>query len=316
MNTTENATLEADEVSSARVPANLKVYALPPKGFDPRGATDATLKSYGLPRRPDAKAFQQLAARWDKIFSKKLTFITPQFVPMEILLPGVKRQHGPIDRANSNSATWSGSVVETTAADTFKSITGLFNVPDVAAPATTAGTYWIVSWIGIDGYGGNDVCQVGTVQSVTTAANGAVTKNCYAWTEWFPSSWVAIANFPVNFGDTISALLCIDSSTEAGFNMVNETTGTHVSFTFTAPAGTTLTGNTAEWIVERPGIGGSTSNLAKYGEVYFDSATANTQSGKTFDAGSGILLNMVENTTTVSTTLVENATLIKLTSNQ
>ena len=95
---------------------------------------------------------------------------------------------------------------------------------------------------------------------------------------------------------------------------MNDTTGVHTSFTFNAPAGTTLTGNTAEWIVERPGIGGATSQLAAFGDVFFDSCTASTQSNKAFNAGSGIILNMVENNATVSTATVENATMIKLSS--
>jgi len=314
MNNGENVTLEAEEVDFAHTLTNLKTHTLPPKGFDARKASASALKSYGLPQRPDEKTFPALAAHWDKIFSRDdITYIKPEFKPMEELLPGLNRQHGPID-ANSNNGTWSGSVVETPTTDTFKSISGLFNVADVAPMATTAGTYWMVSWIGIDGYGGNDVCQIGTVQYATLGSNGSVTKGCYAWTEWFPSSWVAIPNFQINFGDTISALLCIQSPTAAGFNMMNETTGVHTGFTFNAPKGTKLTGNTAEWIVERPGIGGVTSQLAAFGDIFFDGCTASTQSNKAFDAGSGILLNMVENSATVSTTTVENATMIKLVS--
>ncbi|WP_428329472.1 G1 family glutamic endopeptidase [Mucilaginibacter sp.] len=315
-NNPESATLEPLEKSGTQTLSNLKTHPLPPAEFDPRTATDATLKNYGIPKRPDAAKSPKLAEHWDKVFSKKLTYITPQFVTMESLIPGITKTHGPINTANSNNSIWSGSVVLSPATDPFKSIAGLFNVPDVMPPSSTAGTYWMVSWIGIDGYGNNDVCQIGTVQAVSVAANGTLTKSCYAWTEWYPLSWVGIANFPINFGDTVYALLCINSPTQAGFNMVNETTGTHAGFTFNAPAGTTLIGNTAEWIVERPGIGGSTSNLAKFGEVYFDTAVASTKAGVSKDAGTGILLNMVEGSTTVSTALVENATLIKLTSNQ
>jgi len=294
--------------------ANIRLHPLPPKGFDARKATPATLKTFGIPQRPDPKLFPKLTERWDKIFSKEIEFITPEFKPMEELIPGIKRTHGPIKEvANSNTSIWSGSVVQTPASDPFKSISGLFNVADVASPNGAAGSLYMVSWIGIDGYGGNDVCQIGTVQSITTAGNGSVSKNVYAWTEWFPASWVGISNFQVNFGDSISALLCINSPTQAGFNMFNETTLQHTGFTFNAPAGTTLTGNTAEWIVERPGIGGGTASLPSYGDVYFD-GIASTKSNKAFDAGNGLLLNMVEGTTTVSVATSENATLVRVNS--
>jgi hypothetical protein len=256
----------------------------------------------------------QLAARWDRAFARKLTYVTPTFQPMEELLPGI----GTLDRqldANANNSIWSGSVVTTTTTDKFKSIAGEWNVADVAPPSSGAGTWWSVSWIGIDGYGGNDVCQIGTVQAVTQAAGGGLSKSVYAWTEWFPRSWVAIPSFEVSFGDSLSALLCIQSPTEASFNMMNMTTGVHTGFAFTAPPGTTLAGNTAEWIVERPGINGSTSQLADFGEVYFDGASASTSANHAVDAGSGTLLNMVENGATVTTATDENATLIKVTYN-
>jgi hypothetical protein len=114
-------------------------------------------------------------------------------------------------------------------------------------------------------------------------------------------------------GDTLTGLLCIQSPTEAGFNLMNVTTGVHTGFTFDAPAGTTLVGNTAEWILERPGINGSTAQLPDFGEVYFDSAIASNSTNTAVDAGTGIALNMVENGATVATTTVETPTLVKVT---
>jgi hypothetical protein len=58
--------------------------------------------------------------------------------------------------------------------------------------------------------------------------------------------------------------------------MVNTTTGTLTSFTKTAPAGVQLVGDTAEWILESPLVNGSLGELARYGEVYFDSMIAAT----------------------------------------
>jgi Peptidase A4 family len=293
-------------------PGQIRTHPAPPEGFDARRATPLELILYGLPQRPDPAVMPALAARWNEAFSRPLTYITPTFQPMEEVLPDVGQLDGPQLDANANNSIWSGSVVTTTTADKFKSITGQWNVPDVAPAAAGAGSWYSVAWIGIDGFGGNDVCQIGTVQAVTVAANGNVTKSCYAWFEWFPQSWQAITNFPVSMGDTLTGLLCIQSPTEAGFNLLNVTTGAHTGFTFDAPAGTTLVGNTAEWILERPGINGSTAQLPDFGEVYFDSAIASNSTNTAVDAGTGIVLNMVENGATVATTTVETPTLIKV----
>jgi hypothetical protein len=52
---------------------SVRTHPLPPKGFDPRTASARELRRYGLPRRPDPAMRPQLAARWDEIFSRKIT---------------------------------------------------------------------------------------------------------------------------------------------------------------------------------------------------------------------------------------------------
>jgi peptidase A4-like protein len=56
--------------------------------------------------------------------------------------------------------------------------------------------------------------------------------------------------------------------------MINYTTDRAVSLNFTAPPGTVLQGNSAEWVVKRPTIGGSLSTLANYVADYFSNAYA------------------------------------------
>ncbi len=299
-----------DAITPNCLPANIKIHALPPKGFDPTRSTPAMLRRYGLPQRPDDKISPELALRWDSLFSKNLNYVSPEFKLMEELLPAVRRQCGQV--GGINKSTWSGSVIETAAADAFKSIAATFNVPDVAPAYNTTGTYWMVSLVGIDGYSSNHGCQVGTIQSVTINPNGAITKNCYAWAEWLPAACVGIANFPVNFGDIIAVLVCVNSPTQVYVNMINETTATHISFTYTAPVGIALKGYTAEWITERPGLNGNAPLLAEYGDVCFDTAVASSKSNKLFNAGNGKLLNVKENGYTVSDVTAEAPARIKL----
>jgi hypothetical protein len=81
-------------------------------------------------------------------------------------------------------------------------------------------------------------------------------------------------------------------STKGTVNFVNHTTGASTNVTLTAPKGTTLAGNCAEWIVEAPTVGGSLSALADYGEAFFTVCEAITSSGATVNGGTGNTINM------------------------
>lgn len=289
---------------------SVRTLPLPPKGFDPRTASARELRRYGLPQRPDPANHLQLAARWDKIFSRKITHITPTFRPLDELLPGVKpRGRARRDLATVTNSTWSGAVVHATGSQTFTWVLGQWNVPDVA-PAGGGGGQYTFAFIGIDG--NTDVTQIGTIQSVSTASNGSVTKSCYAVYEWFPNSWSAITNFPVNFGDTMLGLICLDSPTEAFFSLLNLTSNLHAGFVFDAPAGTTSLENQAEWVLERPEVGGVNPPMPDFGAIYFDSAMGGHGLDFLADAGTDTAINMVVNGTTVATTTVETPTLIKI----
>jgi Peptidase A4 family len=287
-----------------------RTHPLPPKGFDPRSASARDLRRYGLPQRPDPAIRPQLAARWDEIFSRKITYVTPTFRPLEELIPGVKRRGRPRrDLVTVPNGTWSGAVVHTTGSQTFNWVLGQWNVPDVS-PAAGGGSQVSFAFIGIDGNA--DVTQIGTVQSVSTAANGSVTKSCYAVYEWYPNSWSAITNFPVSFGDIMIGLICLDSPTEAFFSLLNVTSGLHAGFVFDAPAGTVSLENQVEWTLERPEVGGVNPPMPNFGEIYFDSAMGGHGLDYLVDGGSDTAINMVVNGATVATTTVETPTLIKI----
>lgn len=302
--------------SVVALPEGVRLNPVPPTGFDPRTASDLALVHYGLPRRPDAAQLPTQARLWDELFARELSYVTPEFTPMARLVPGATRlpqdARTPGDDANATSSNWSGAVCTSSGGDNFKSIYGQWIVDDVAPPAAGQGAWGLVSWVGIDGWGSGDVCQVGTFQYVTQDSGGTVSKTVYAWTEWFPRSWVAITNFPVSFGDTLGCLLCVNAPTQAGFNLLNLTTGLHTGFTFNAPSGTTIVGNSAEWIVETPGLNGTQASLPEYGVTYFDGAVASTVGNKAADAGNGTMIDLVVGGTKYSTAQAENATLIKV----
>jgi Peptidase A4 family len=295
--------------TSATAGGKLRTHPLPPHGFNPRAASPLELRRYGLPQRPDPAIRPQLASRWDEIFSRKLTYITPTFQPMQELLPGIERRESPRQGlVTVTNSTWSGAVVHATAGETFTWVSGQWNVPDVAPATEGQGSWYSLAWIGIDG--DTDVTQIGTLQSVS--ANGSLSKNCYAWYEWWPNSFQAITNLPVSFGDTMLGLICLDSPTEAYFNLLNVTSGIHAGFTFIAPAGTVSLENQAEWVLERPEIKGVNPPLPNFGEIYFDSAQGGHGLDFVADGGTDTAINMVVNGTTVATTAIETPTLIRI----
>jgi len=283
----------------------VRTHPLPPKGFDPLSASARDLRQYGLPARPDPALHPQLAARWNEVFSRRLTYITPTFRPLDELLPGVKRSSRTRpDLSTVTNPTWSGAVVHATGSQTFTRVSGEWNVPDVA-PGPGGGTQYTFAFIGIDG--NTDVTQIGTIQLVSSGG-----KSCYAVFEWFPNSWSAITNFPVSFGDAMIGLICLDSPTEAFFSMVNVTKGLHAGFIFDAPDGTSSLENQAEWILERPEVGGANPPMPNFGEIYFDSAIGGHGLDFLADGGSDTAINMVVNGVTVATTTVETPRLIKI----
>jgi hypothetical protein len=294
----------------------VKTHPLPSARFDPRSASPTELRRYGLPQRPDASIRPELAALWDEILSHELTYLTPTFRPVEQLLPGIKAPVGPRDvELTVTNRTWSGCVVHAPPGQTFTWVVGEWNVPDVEPPSTGSGKWYSFAWIGIDGI--SDITQIGTIQYVSRDGDGNISKQCYAVHEWWaaatPSPWVAINNFPVNFGDTMIGLICMESTTEAWASLVNVTTGHHISFDFSAPANVTSQENQIEWIMEVPEVKDVPQTLPNFGEIYFDSAMGGRGLDFLADAGTDTVINMVdENNATVATTTVETPTLLKI----
>jgi hypothetical protein len=302
---------EPETIARVHEAPAVKVFKPPPARFDPRSASPVELRRYGLPQRPDASIRPELADLWDEIFSRELTYVTPSFQPVEALLPGIAPR-GPFRQELTTVAHpfWSGCVVHAPAGQTFTWVLGQWNVPDVQPPASGSGKWYSFAWIGIDGL--SDVCQIGTIQYVSRDGDGHISKKCYAVHEWFPDTWIAIDNFPVNFGDTMIGLICLESTTEAWANLLNVTMGAHISFDFSAPDGFSSQENQIEWIMEHPGVKDESPQLPNFGEIYFDSAMGGRGLDFLADAGTDTVINMVEDSVTVATTTVETPTLIKI----
>jgi hypothetical protein len=284
----------------------VRTFERPPKGFDPFTATAAQLLHHGLPRRPDPTKEPQASLQWVRAMGKYRNFNVKHVVPEFEQQPA--RIHGPNKRVkeanqglvNDSSYNWSGSVLFIDPAkDPFAWIVGQWTVPNAYSPNPGDGkTYYSSAWIGIDGDGSPDVLQAGTATEVT----GVGPAVCYPWWEWFPDYSVVITNFPVAAGDMVSLMICSTGPTSASFSFGNLTSLQYTSFAITAPPGTTLVGNCAEAVLERPGVGGVLAELPRYGDNFFDTTTAYTQSTVAYDIGTGTGISMLadDGTTIIS----------------
>lgn len=266
----------------------IKGFGSLPDGFEPLTASARQLAAYRLPRRPDAEKEAQLRDLWERAMSRTKFWITPEFEHHENISHGPLRHDKPARRrgaaaktvradvaepvvSNATSSNWSGAAVFAPTGKPYRFVGGQWTVP--SPNSTDDGTYYASEWVGIDGWNSSDVLQAGTETQISKVWIITSTQ-VYAWWEWYPAGEVKIANLPVSPGDVMYCLICADSTTHATVTFSNQSTGVGTRFDITAPSGTSLTGNVAEWIVERPSVNGSVANLTDYAACYFDECIA------------------------------------------
>jgi hypothetical protein len=185
------------------------------------------------------------------------------------------------------STVWSGAAADRPASEPFVTVTGQWVVPSVSPPQSAwngtgynDGTYKCSVWVGLDGWHGtNDVLQAGTTSVVTVSGGVAGSPSCYAWIEWYGLASKPQSNFPVNPGEAILCTVCTPFGNAHGTAMfVNQNTGLAMNYPIDPPAGVTLSGNVAEWIVEDPGkLTGGQWPFPNYGKTIFQHCTAGTK---------------------------------------
>jgi hypothetical protein len=293
----------------------VRTFPPPPHGFDPITASAKELSRHGFPARPAHPKHLEQYTRLFGAMKDRFTYIEPKF------RVNPNRRHGPAASRNFGSAVnavpavgtgneyspiWSGSLAFPPAGESFRWIVGSWTVPNVNAP-DDGRTYYCATWIGIDGdssVASQDLCQAGINMDVTRSGDNA-TLNCSAWCEWFPGPELEIPNFLVTFGDTVAITLCTSGvgATEATIFFANITSGHGTSFVLDAGQfgdGTqiSLVGDSAEWVVERPEVNGSTALLADYVQVFFSgcdavSYTADGSSSAVAGGGTQIHIDML-----------------------
>jgi hypothetical protein len=274
---------------------NVFAVPAPQAGFDPLVATDAQLAKAGFPPRPDRHTSPGGYAAWKRAMSAGATRVVPKLEQTNITHgPAKIKDHSAITngQATSKSGNWSGDAIVTgytgRTPPTYYYLIGDYVIPIARQAIGRCDGTWDYSseWVGIDGYGSNDVLQAGV--EADAFCSGSTKSTFYsAWYEWFPFSEVRISSssFPVGPGNDVFVEVWSTSATAGHAYLYNYYTNIAVSLSFSAPSGTTLQGNSAEWVVERPGVGGSLANLAGYGQDFFTDAYAYDYYGDQYTPG-------------------------------
>jgi len=281
----QNEAVSAIYQSAASIPTNvagIRTYAEPPAGFNALTASDLTLASYGIPPHPDRTSDPAGYAKWARVMTSGAKRWHGDLRPSPFHSSPMKPANAPSENAAaispSNTATvdysynWSGVVNTNTlkkysAKTSFSYVFSEFNVAWAQqAFANNTGPYGLGSggnicdggfdvvsmWNGLDGAtgnGANDVLQGGTTSAYycsTTTTGG----DYFAWIEWYPAG--SSSAFNVNPGDDVYVETWNTSDNTGNVSLWDLTQQTYATYALTAPSGTTLVGNSAEFIVERP----------------------------------------------------------------
>jgi len=297
----------AGQDASNVIPTNLlgvTTSIAPPLGFDPLTAPDEELAAYGFPPRPDAESTPEAYASWARAMAASKERVLPRLRATNIFHGPNRRQLArPVDEGTGTSSNWSGPVVFSGATSynnttSFWEISTEYVVPVAEQAFGVCNKAWDYgsAWVGIDGDGSNDVLQAGVEFDASCSPPTAPSYS--AWYEWFPYSETQVTNLPVSAGDDMLVIVWATSATSGHAYIVNYNTKKLVTLNFTAPPGTSLVGNCAEWIVERPGVNGALATLTNYIATYFSAGYAyNNVPGNQYVPGSpgATLYTMLDN---------------------
>ncbi|KAL1593095.1 hypothetical protein SLS59_009420 [Nothophoma quercina] len=201
------------------------------------------------------------------------------------------------------SSNWSGAVLEQPSSGYFKSATGRFTVP-TPKHVGSAGTESSSAWVGIDG----DSCASGLLQAgidFTVTSSGAVSYD--AWYEWYPDYAYDFSNFAVSAGNVIQVDITATSTTKGTVKLTNVSTGKSVSQTLSAPSGSVLCRQNAEWIVEDFEQNGSLVALSNFGTVVFTQASAALSTGGTEGLSSATIIDLKQGSTVYTDVTINSA---------
>jgi plastocyanin len=222
----------------------------------------------------------------------------------------LKKLHLPAGRpptaTGSNStvyySNWSGYAA--TGSKTFNQVESTFIQPTVSCPVAGAFTVFWVGFDGFDGFDNGTVEQAGTAAQCSGGASPQPTY--YGWWEMYPTNDIQAMPISIHTGDTVNAVVSyLASSNTYALTVADRSDQQTYTQTTTCAADLTCGRDSAEWIVERPGVGGAYTPLADWGTMQLgaDSASDAVSSGggyvpQAVSAFTNTPIDMVDNSDT------------------
>ena len=277
---TANAALAASSAPDIAAPPRSSSNIRPPLTGDPMAPTQPELLNRGYPMRPDPNQQPEAYATWLLMVTTPTPIISPKFVQEPNRFHAVANPNpgtNPVLPTTGFSGNWSGLVLyqDNRPGDPFP-----------PAPYSMVWAEWYVPavtgepdiqddsafWTGMDGWGSKNVLQAGTEQQIFTLSIVGIQftiTNYYAWSEFYPLPESRVTDFPISPGDHIVAQVWQTfengQPVQNGNCMIaNLTHPGFLTFPILPPPGTIFSGNTAEWIMERPTVGGVWPDLSNY----------------------------------------------------
>jgi Peptidase A4 family len=258
----------------------MHTYEPPPRGFAMHSAEHRELQAHGIPRRPHPDREPRLTELWNRHVA-----LEPEMIRAELEIDPVMSRRNPLHHGGERAAEagfgpsgWGGAVVTTgslgySPPEPANNVFAQWTVPGIWPASNPNAPITAGFWVGIDGWGNGQVLQAGI--AVTVQPNATV--NWWAWTEWYTTQYkdpaVAVTNFPINVGDTVSVLVCASQPNHGFVSLHNITTNQATSVGLDARPGITSQGASAECIIE-----GISADLPVFlPSVTFSSFSAGTQ---------------------------------------
>jgi hypothetical protein len=303
--------------TSATIPTNLEgiyAYPAPPAGFSVLNASDEELAAYGIPLRPDKVQDPRGYSQWTRVaqlMGNPRTRWNGELKPRKVhsraahAMPSAVGADATTFGASSGTEYgWSGVVntlplTKWSSTKSFSVVRAEFPLPwpqqafdgqggNICDGDTDQSAYWV----GFGGYYPPGTINVGNQTSLAQAGVDTYAtcsdQGAYTWVEWVPGP--AAQLFSVNPGDVIYVDVQVTSATAGSFFIEDYTTQQAAGYFITAPARFPLTGNEAEFIVERP-FGDSNNSfdglfpLANYVFTIWDLCLAQTFNGAYYGPG-------------------------------
>jgi hypothetical protein len=263
--------------------ASVVLSPIPPADMDPLSASDEELAEYGYPPRPNAEDAPEEYAHWQKLVSVKRV-ANPKLsqttifsgLPQQVVT-GEATENGSVATTTTNWSAYAVTAADGTFSNNDSSIFSEWIVPiaQQAFGVCNGGWDYSFEWDGFDGaFFSSDVLQAGT-EADAYCSSSSQSAYYSSWIEWYPNAATRVSAPAAEPGDLMGSEVWYTTTAPYGHAyLVNYTLDQSGTYSFNPPPGTIFEGDTAEWVVERPTVGGRLPDLTNYIADPLNDATA------------------------------------------